>query len=101
MAAVVAPPPKPAVVAPPPKERLSLTYRGMLKRTDGKTLALLEDSKSKKVRFYALGDKVDALSGIRIEEVKEREARVLDAGGSPVQMKFGVAATFEEGRHAD
>jgi hypothetical protein len=108
--AVKAPPPPAAHTPPavkthappaaPVRQLTALTYRGLMKRTDGRTLALVQDSKTGKTRFYQVGEKLDALSGIRIEKIDERTASVLDVAGQPIQLKFGEPVSFEEGRHA-
>jgi hypothetical protein len=86
--------------APPVKVRdtVSLTYRGLLKRTDGKVLALIEDSKSKGGVFYSVSNQ---LFGVRVGGIDTHQATVTLSDGSVLPLKLGEPVVFEGGKRAN
>ena len=89
------PPPPPP---PPPRNTVSLTYRGLLKRTDGKVLALIEDSKSKGGVFYSVSNEV---FGVRVGGIDTNQATVTLSDGSVLPLKLGEPVVFEGGKRAN
>ena len=85
---------------PPPKQRdtVSLIYRGLFRRTDGKTMALIEDSKSKSSSFYSVSNE---LFGVKVGAVDTNEAAVTLNDGSSAILKLGQPAVFEGGKRAN
>jgi hypothetical protein len=90
--------PKPEQPRPARRETVSLTYHGILKRTDGKTLALIEDSKSKRSAFY---ESETELFDVKIGGITTLECEIVQPGGEPVTLKLGEPEVFEDGRHID
>ena len=94
-------PPKPPAVAPPPappkqKQTVSITYHGMLRRTDGRILAWVEDSESGRSSFYAAGEETE---GVTVGAIRESELDVRLADGTKVTLRINEPAVFEEGRY--
>lgn len=89
--------PKPQKAAWKP-ETVSLTYKGVFKRPDGKVMALIEDSKTKSSSFYTSGDE---LHGVKIGEIGMKEVGVILADESSVPLRLGEPEVFEGGRHED
>ena len=77
---------------------MSLTYRGLLKRTDGKVLALIEDSKSKGGVFYSVSNEV---FGVRVGGIDTNQATVTLSDGSVLPLKLGEPVVFEGGKRAN
>jgi hypothetical protein len=89
---------KPAVKPerePPP---VSLTYRGMFRRPDGKPVALIEDSESEGSRFYEVGQEA---FGLEIGEPGDEGACLVLADGTTLTIPLGEPTRFREGRHVD
>jgi len=88
-------PPEAAVNVPPapgPGARsVSLTYRGMYKRSDGRLMVLVEDSKSKTCVFYEAGGGV---FGMGIANVAAESVELLPEGEPAVTLKRGEPAVF-------
>jgi hypothetical protein len=84
-------------IAPPPRKppTFSLTYGGIMERTDGKVLALIEDSKSKHSRFYSAGQ---AVCGFKVVEITSETLTGTGPDGTSVTLKIHVPRTLEEGR---
>jgi hypothetical protein len=85
----------------PPEDKpraVSLTYRGVFKRPDGRLLALVEDSKQNKSAFYAPGD---SLHGLTIGEIRVSEVDVIQSDQSTVSLRLGEPAPFSDGKYAD
>lgn len=87
------PPPPPP---PPPRDLVTLTYRGLLRRPDGKILAWVEDSKLQRSAFYARGDTAE---GLVVIEIRESELVVRQPDGTPVRLPLREPLIFEEGKH--
>ena len=92
------PPPQQTTQPPPKKEVVSLVYRGMLQRTDGKFMVLVEDSKSAQRRLYPVGGEV---CGVKIRTAGEQELGVTLSDGKEDTLTFGAPKSFAEGKHAD
>jgi len=73
------------------RETVKVTYRGIFERTDGKIVALIEDSKSGKSAFYSVGDTVADLT---IEDVHEDAIDVTLKDGSRVSLLMGKSKSF-------
>jgi hypothetical protein len=67
-------------------------------RTDGKVMALVEDSKSAGRRLYPVGAELHKL---KIRDVQMKELRLVTADGREAVLALGVPQAFTEGRHAD
>ena len=103
--ALPAPPPPeppeamtPAPVEPPPDgapgpSAVSLTYRGLLQRPDGRVMALIEDSESKTSAFYDVDKPV---FGLRLGQIRQQEARVISAQGRVLTLRMGQPVLIEE-----
>jgi hypothetical protein len=88
------------IIAPPPPKPLtfSLTYRGIMERTDGKVLALIDDEDTKKAkhtRFYSAGQ---AVCGFKIVEIASDTLTGTGPDGARVTLKIHVPRLFEESR---
>ena len=92
--------PKPAPGTKPEPEvpPVSLTYRGMFRRPDGKPVALIQDSESKGSRFYQVGQ---AVFGLEIGAPSDEGATLVLADGTTVTIPLGESTTFRGGRHVD
>jgi hypothetical protein len=85
---------------PPPRKppTFNLTYKGIMERTDGKVLALIEDEdakKSKHTRFYSAGQEV---RGFKVVEIASGTLTGTGPDGASVTLKIHVPRAFEEGR---
>lgn len=91
---------EPAVAAAPgkPREVVHLTYRGVFRRSDGRVLALIHDSKSGGAAFYPVGADV---FGVTVININNAEAGVIQANGEAASLNIGEESPFEEGIHAD
>ncbi len=87
-------PPEPP--PPPPRDIVTLVYRGLFQRTDGRALALVEDSKTRSSSFYASGTKV---FGVTVGAIRMDHLVVTDATGVPVTLRLKQPVSFEEGRY--
>jgi hypothetical protein len=94
------PPPEPAPAPPPepPPEPVRLTYRGLFRRPDGKTVVLVEDSRSKRSSFYDLNKDI---FGCKIGSANTQRLTVRLADGSVENLPFGKPMPIRGGRHAD
>lgn len=99
-------PPQKAVAKPKPapKKRpvvtsdpVRLTFRGFFKRTDGSTVALIEDSKTEESAFYAAEQD---LYGVKIGAITRDHVTVELDDGSSVELGLGKPEIFDGGRHA-
>lgn len=77
---------------------VSLTYRGVFKRPDGRIMALIEDSKTESSSFYLAGNN---LYGLKIGDIEMEQVDIIRVDGSSVSLKLGEPEVFEEGEHAD
>lgn len=80
------------------KEVVSLTYRGMVKLSDGKLMAVVQDTMTKQTKFYDIHSEI---FGMSIKALAEREATITDSVGAEVLLPFGTPVKFEDGKHAD
>ncbi|MBA4389083.1 MAG: hypothetical protein C0404_13965 [Verrucomicrobia bacterium] len=90
---------KPPVKKPDPPRKvdvLNITFRGYMKRTDGKEIVFIEDSKSKAQKPCVLNDKVHGITitGVGLTEVKGQ----LEGGGDII-LKLNTPAVFEDGKY--
>jgi len=93
------PPPRPRPPrrpTPPPKPRdiVQLTYCGILKRTDGRKVALIEDSKTNRRSFYRLGSDVH---GTRVADIGFDSVTLKLADGSTATLTLGEPGSFSGG----
>ena len=86
---------QPGAGAPRP-ETISLTYKGLFKRTDGKTVVLVEDSKTGSSRFY---ETEADIHGMKVGEAAPEGMRVLQDDGSQVTLRRGQPEIFEGTKH--
>ena len=86
------PPPEPVAPPPPPPEKVTLEYRGVMKRSDGLIVALIHDSKTGRVAFHRPGSR---LHGIRIGAPTERGVNMIEDDGAVTRLDVGDATTFE------
>ena len=78
---------------PPPPESVTLTYKGIFKRSDGSVVALVRDSKTERSAFYKTGAR---LHWIHIGDFDTTQADIITADGSVTRIKLGEPETFEE-----
>jgi hypothetical protein len=83
---------------PPKPATFSLTYKGMFQRTDGKVVALVEDTKSRHARFYADGQKV---CGFKVGDISAKAVAISDPDGAAFTLNIHVPKTFEESTHGN
>jgi hypothetical protein len=82
----------PAVAAPGPVSRsVSLTYRGMYRRSDGRLMVLVEDSESGGSSFYGVDGRV---LGMRIGTVAAETMELMRDGGRAETLRRGETAVF-------
>ena len=106
-----APPPKVSPTpaphkAPPKPEPVVLTYRGIFVRTDGQTVALLQDSLSGGSGFWSIGDDLGTigpeLAGAKISGITTAGVEVVTRDGASLFLtNINQQATFLKGKHAD
>lgn len=83
----------PVVPKPEPKgEVVTLEYKGIFKRSDGRTLALLRDSKSESSRFYAVGAD---LHGMKVAQFSQNRISIVRHDGTMAGVKLGEPTDFE------
>lgn len=78
-------------------ETVSLVYKGVFKRSDGVTMALIEDSKSGRSRFYGTDADVFGMTvrGIALETIE-----IIQEDGAPIELTRDLSTVFVEGKHA-
>lgn len=79
-------------------EPVYLTYKGLFQRTDGKIVALIENSKSKQSEFYEGGQEI---SGLKINEIRMEEVLLTNSVGEEVIIKRGVAWEVKKTKTGD
>jgi hypothetical protein len=79
-------------------DTVSLTYKGIFKRSDGKEMALIGDSKSGDSSFYGIGDE---LHQVVVGKMGVEELEITTGDGSTVVLTIGVPGVFEEGKHVE
>jgi len=72
---------------------ISLTYRGMIVRPDGRAAALIEDRASGRSSFYDAGS---VLYGFRIGAIEFSRVLLDQGDGSKIPLELGKARTFVE-----
>lgn len=88
----------PVAVKPPPvRETVALTYRGLLRRPDGKEVALVQNTKTRRSGFYAVGETV---SGIKVVTIRTDDLEVQGTDGATIKLILGEPKVFEEGKLA-
>ena len=80
------------------RETIHLTYRGVFKRSDGRVMALIEDSKTKGSSFYLTGNE---LYGIALVDASTEHVTIELEDGTSGALELGVPTAFEGGRYAD
>ncbi len=91
------PPKKPKNNAQNRPETVSLVYKGIFKRSDGVTMALIEDSKSGRSRFY--GTDADVF-GMTVRGIESETIEIIQEDGAPIELTRDLSAVFVEGKHA-
>ena len=86
------------VVKPSKPATFSLTYKGTFQRTDGKVVALIDDTKSQHDRFYATGEEV---CGFKVCNITPKTLTIEDSDGRTFRLRLRNPKTFEEGKHGD
>ncbi len=86
---VVEPPPD--ATAKPTHEDVTVVYQGLLTRTDGKSLALLKDSKTGRTMFYPDGKVV---RGLKIGPIENTTVLITQADGSTNLLHIREPQTF-------
>lgn len=84
----VRPEPKPE----PKGEVVTVEYKGIFRRSDGRTLALLRDSKSESSRFYSVGAD---LHGMKVAQFSQNKISIVRHDGSMAGVKLGEPTDFE------
>lgn len=94
------PPDRPATqTEPKPKpETVNIIYKGIFKRTDGKNLALIEDSKSGKTSFYLQGS---SLCGLDVGEITATTVTLHDTENEKTVIQLKKPQIFIGGKRAD
>jgi hypothetical protein len=77
-------------------ETVSLIYKGVFRRSDGVTMALIEDSKSGRSRFYGAGADV---FGMTLKGVEMETIEISQEDGDPIELKRDLSAVFVEGKY--
>lgn len=80
----------------PDKPPLVATYRGMLKRPDGKTLALIYDSLSGKTRFHNVDD---GMFGLRVRNIGPGGLEVTGPHDTAIRMMLGKPVELPGASH--
>ena len=79
----------------PPKPYASpvrITYRGIFKKTDGRKVAWIENSKTKGKAFYDIGDNV---FGATLENITATSAQIKNPDGTSTELLFGKSISIE------
>lgn len=92
-----APAPAPAAAAaaapvPEPKP-VALLYRGMMRRTDGVVLALIENQTEGRAVFYKQGESV---LGMAVDEIERDGVSLVRVNDERERLKAGVSRAFQE-----
>jgi len=66
-------------------ENITLTYKGILRRTDGTTLALIEDTKANATRFYHEGP---SLYGLKVQSIGKDSVDIIGLDGETITAKI-------------
>ncbi len=77
-------------------ETVSLIYKGVFKRSDGVTMALIEDSKSGRSGFY--GADADVF-GMTLKGIEMETIEIIQEDGDPIELKRDLSAVFVEGNY--
>lgn len=85
-------PPGDVPAVAPKAEVVTLIYKGMFQGTDGKTMALIEDSKQQRTRFYKMGRDV---LGLKVDAISTTEVSITDLKGKVVPIKLREPKAFE------
>jgi hypothetical protein len=78
-------------------ETISLTYKGIFRRSDGIKMALIANSKAGKSAFYEADDDI---FGLKLKNIETETIEVLQADGQPLKLSLDQPAVFVEGKHA-
>jgi hypothetical protein len=86
-------PEKPAVAARAKgAEMVTLVYKGVFQGTDGKAMALIEDSKQQRTRFYKPGRDV---LGLQVGDISTTEVTITNLEGEAVPVRLREPKAFE------
>jgi hypothetical protein len=91
------PPAGPHAIASGPKS-VTLVYHGLFKRSDGHTLALIEDSESRRRLFRDTGGAVDGY-GTRVIAISPGSITLATNDGETIELPRGQPTNFVEGHH--
>ncbi len=73
-------------------ETVTLVYKGVFQGTDGKAMALIEDSRQQRSRFYKTGRDV---LGLKVGDITTTEVTITDLKGKVVPVKLREPMAFE------
>jgi len=79
-------------------ETVTLVYKGVFQGTDGKAMALIEDSRQQRSRFYKTGRDV---LGLKVGDITTTEVTITDLKGKVVPVKLREPMAFELPPRAD
>ena len=88
----------PKATPEPEGEVVTLEYKGIFKRADGRTLALLRDSKSESSRFYSVGSE---LHGMKVAQFSAERVNIVGPDGNMTGLKLGEPTDFELPENAE
>ncbi len=93
-------PPVPVPVPVPRREaiKLTLTYGGLIRGTDGRMQAWLTDTETGRTRFVRPGTRI---GGVRVHSFNTSTLRCVQRNMATVTLKRGEPTLFEDGIHHD
>jgi hypothetical protein len=92
------PPEQPPDGQTEPPRVVTLTYRGIFKRPDGRVMVLLQDSESGRSAFYEDGAH---LHGVQLGRAGPASIRIRTSDGRTGELRIGQARDFKGGRYVD
>ncbi|MBM4149100.1 MAG: hypothetical protein FJ224_08645 [Lentisphaerae bacterium] len=84
--------PAEAPVKPPSVKRIKLTYRGIIKSSDGRLMVLIEDSESKGASFH---DAAGSVFGMSVSSAMAETLDLLGADGAALTLKRGETVEID------
>jgi len=89
----VKPPPiKPPSIKPPPAPPVTITYMGIFKKTDGRKVAWIKDSRTKSRAFYDIGDDI---FGATLENITATSVQIRHPDGTTTELLFGKSVPIK------
>jgi hypothetical protein len=76
-------------------------YRGLLRRTDGKLMVLLQNMETKATGFYPTGSSLDDLQGLEVVDAEAATLSVKLPDGTARTLPLGAPATIRGGQFVD